>query len=232
VPKACVPICSVVNVNPCVLTFTLLIVAGVLLFYYIVRLVCWWRPVFIGISVRSPCALMWIGLYCRSRQFVVSVWVQFARWPPTLFVHECETAQSTETTGRSIGRLGESPSDELDRCDLTRLVRRVLVCGLHSSDAFWRRLWTDVWYLFCAPEVDTAEVVVDCSWVLNRVVICRRSVEFVTVNNLWTQSELLSSRQRRLSSVSVYLWAKVVRPLIATWWLVRPSTASLFAVGE
>ena len=48
-------------------------VAGVLLFYYFVRRISWWRPVFIGISVRSPCALMWIGLYCCSRQFVVSV---------------------------------------------------------------------------------------------------------------------------------------------------------------
>ena len=48
-------------------------VAGVLLFYYFVRRISWWRSVFIGISVRSPCALMWIGLYCCFRQFVVSV---------------------------------------------------------------------------------------------------------------------------------------------------------------
>jgi len=143
-------------------------VAGVLLFYYIVRLVCWWRPVFIVISVSSPCTLMWIGLYCRPRQFIVSVRVQFACWPPTLFVRECETSQSTETTGRSIGR--RSPPDELDRCVLKRLVRRVLVCGLHLSDAFWRRLWTDVWSVFCAPEVTTAEVVFVCSCDLNRVV--------------------------------------------------------------
>jgi len=149
-----------------------------------------------------------------------------------LFLREWEITQSFETTGRSIRRRAEWPSDELDRCVLTRLVCRVLVCGLHSSDAFWRRFWTDVRNLFSAPEVVTAEVVVDCSWVLNRVVNCRRSVEFVTVNSVWTQSELLSGRQRRLSSVSVYLWAKVVRPLIATWWLVRLSTASLFAVGE
>ena len=84
-----------------------------------------------------------------------------------------------------------------------------------------------LWSVFRAPEV-----VVDCSCDLNRVVNCRHSVEFVTVNSLWTQSELLSGRQRSLSSVSVYLWTEVVSLLIASWWLGRPSTASLFAVGE
>jgi len=41
-------------------------VAGVLLFYYIVRLVSWWRSVFIVVSVSSSCA-MWVGLNWHRR---------------------------------------------------------------------------------------------------------------------------------------------------------------------
>jgi len=112
-------------------------VAGVLLFYFIFRLARWYGSSFIGISVSSPCMLMWIGLYCRHCQFIVSVRVQPAHCPPTLFDYECETRRPTR-------RLGNRPSDWLDRCfDTSRTLS--LFCGLRSSDVTWRRERTDVW---------------------------------------------------------------------------------------
>jgi len=65
---------KVVTIIPLRLNISkIVLVAGVLLFYYIFRLARWCGSSFIVVTVNLSCMLMWIGLYCHHHQFTVSV---------------------------------------------------------------------------------------------------------------------------------------------------------------
>jgi len=111
-------------------------VAGVLLFYYIVRRVSWWRLVFIVVLVSSCCAVMWIGLYCCSRQLIVCVRIQFARWPPALFAYVWDNEHAVD---REVSRFvceAEVVQSSFRRCILTTIVNRRVVSVLCAGSGY------------------------------------------------------------------------------------------------
>jgi len=87
---------------------------------------------------------MEIGLYCRFRQFVLRGDVNRALMSFSSVCCLCPGPGCALTADNAVirddrsidRRRAEWPPYELDRCVLTRLVRRDLVRGLISSDAF------------------------------------------------------------------------------------------------
>ena len=114
-------------------------VAGVLLFKYIVCLVWWCGSGFIGISVRSPSTLMWIGLYWHYCQF--AVYVELACSPPTivcLYVLDDRHAIDRHVFGFVCG--AEVVQSRLIRSNLTTVVIRRMVCVLCTGSS-WLFMW-------------------------------------------------------------------------------------------
>jgi len=81
---------------------------------------------------------------------------------------KCETRQPTETTKWPIRRVGDSPSDWLNRCVMTRLVGRVC-----SAVCIHQKHFDD----------DTEQTLTTVHVIWTESKNCRNTVEFVTVNS-------------------------------------------------